>query len=177
MTRKYDLPRNNLGRRWITTITYSLLHNSNLLLSVTMDTAPRFSLILITSFITRNRHLDSSFPSYHLLQSWNLITRYVSRYRHLLSPLSVTKKKIFQIKRICIYNFYSRDETNNKYCKGKENQTAQNSNDPSTVERTEYKRPGQAWRSFPRVIKRVIVRQELLSLREAFPRRFRFALV
>lgn len=48
-----------------------------------MDTAPRFSLILITSFITRNRHLDSSFPSYHLLQSWNLISRYVSLYRHL----------------------------------------------------------------------------------------------
>lgn len=83
MTRKYDLPRNNCGRRWIATITYSLLHNSNLLLSVTMDTAPRFSLILITSFITRNRHLYSSFPSYHLLQSWNLISRYVSLYRHL----------------------------------------------------------------------------------------------
>lgn len=90
MTRKYDLPRNNCGRRWITTITYSLLHNSNLLLSVTMDTAPRFSLILITSFITRNRHLDSSFLSYHLLQSWNLISRYVSLY-HL--PIGDKKKK------------------------------------------------------------------------------------
>lgn len=142
MTRKYDLPRNNLGRRWITTITYSLLHNSNLLLSVTMDTAPRFSLILITSFITRNRHLVLSFLSPVAIVKSNHSICFS------LSSLIITfigdKKKIFQIKRICIYNFYNRDETNNKYCKGKENQTAQNSNDPSTVERTEYKRPGQA---------------------------------
>lgn len=173
MTRKYDLPRNNCGRRWITTITYSLLHNSNLLLSVTMDTAPRFSLILITSFITRNRHLDSSFPSYHLLQSWNLISRYVSLY-HL--PIGDKKKEIPN--KTNLYKRIFTVETKRRINIAKEkNQTAQNSNDPSTVERTEYKRPRQAWRSFPRVIKRVIVRQELLSLREAFPRRFRFALV